>query len=178
MARPVVLYLAISLDGYLAGPDGEVDWLAGEDPHYPGDLGYDDFFRQVDTILMGRTTYDQLVSQLSPDRWPYPGRTTIVFTHRPLPGSRELQFTAESPAAVVERLRREAGEVIWICGGASLAGQLARAGLIDRYQLTILPCLQGEGIPLFSGQFPPSLLHLEACRQENGVLLCTYSPRQ
>ena len=68
--RRIVLYIAMSLDGYLADSAGGVDWLTGQDPAWDGDGGYSDFIRTVDTVIMGRRTYDQITTQLSPGSWP------------------------------------------------------------------------------------------------------------
>ena len=74
--RRIVLYIAMSLDGYLADPAGGVDWLTGQDPSWEGDGGYSDFVRTVDTVILGRRTYDQITTQLSPSAWPYEGQDT------------------------------------------------------------------------------------------------------
>ena len=81
--RKVILYIAVSLDGFIADRQGGVDWLErasnGEE-----DSGYDEFIQKVDTVLMGYKTYHQVTTQLSPDQWPYQGLTTYVLTHRHL----------------------------------------------------------------------------------------------
>lgn len=92
--RRIVLYIAMSLDGYLADSAGGVDWLTGQDPAWDGDGGYSDFIRTVDTVIMGRRTYDQVTTQLSPGSWPYEGLSAWVLTHRDAPEPEgDIRFT-------------------------------------------------------------------------------------
>ena len=92
--RRIVLYIAMSLDGYLADPAGGVDWLTGQDPSWEGDGGYSDFVRTVDTVILGRRTYDQITTQLSPSAWPYEGLSAWVLTHRDAPEPEgDIHFT-------------------------------------------------------------------------------------
>lgn len=92
--RRIVLYIAMSLDGYLADPAGDVDWLTGQDPSWEGDGGYSDFVRTVDTVILGRRTYDQITTQLSPSAWPYEGLSAWVLTHRDAPEPEgDIHFT-------------------------------------------------------------------------------------
>ena len=84
--RRIVLYLGMSLDGFVADRAGGVDWMEGQDPSDRREGSYAQFIQTVDTVWMGRTTYDQVTQQLSPGVWPYEGLETYVFTHRPAPG--------------------------------------------------------------------------------------------
>lgn len=84
MGRVVVCYLAVSLDGMIADSGGGVGWMEGEEKSYRGDYGYSAFLDTVDTIVMGRKTYHQLVTELVPDKWVYEGRLTYVMTHHPM----------------------------------------------------------------------------------------------
>ena len=170
--RKIILYLAMSLDGFLADAEGGVGWLGGEDPAYEGDYGYGAFYQTVDTLVMGWRTYRQVTTQLSPGAWPYAGKTSYVLTHRRLPDTREIRFTAGPPLALLERLRREDGGGVWICGGAEVVRQALP--LVDELHLSVMPRLLGGGIRLFpEGEAVP--LHLASVRQENGVLLCVYT---
>ena len=90
--RKVILYIAISLDGYVADNNGSVDWLGGVDVDYAGDYGYDDFIANVDTVVMGGRTYRQVVQELSPNVWPYAGLQSYVLTRQPLPDKNEIHF--------------------------------------------------------------------------------------
>ena len=98
--RRIVLYIAMSLDGYLADPAGDVDWLTGQDPSWEGDGGYSDFVRTVDTVILGRRTYDQITTQLSPSAWPYEGLSAWVLTHRDAPEPEGDIFICERIASL------------------------------------------------------------------------------
>mgnify|MGYP000866946611 CR=1 FL=1 len=174
--RRTVLYISMSLDGCLARPDGDVSWLAGQDPDDPDPGTYPAFLSTVDTVVMGWTTYHQVVTQLSPGSWPYRGLDCYVLTHRPLPPQTEKIQAFSGPAhQLVEQLKREpAGRDIWICGGAHLVKQCMEAKLIDRYHLTIIPVILGNGIPLFPSGTRPAQLELVSLQAENGATQCIY----
>ena len=177
MKRQVVLYLGMSLDGYLADLHGGVDWMVGENPGDLGDLGYAQLLQQVDTILMGGTTYRQVTEELSPGEWPYPGLHCHVFTHREAVNQEGITFHCGDAGEVVRELLARPGKDIWVCGGADLAGQLLQKGLIDRFQISILPVLLGGGIPLFQGGFSTIPLALAETKAENGIFKLTYLRR-
>lgn len=182
--RRVTLYISMSLDGYIADKAGGVGWLGGEDPAYPGDYGYGDFFAGMDTVVMGGRTYRQIVEELSPGQWPYPGRACWVVTRspQPLPSSPSdadgVRFTAEAPERLIARLKAAPGGGIWLCGGAQLVGALAAADAIDEYRITILPVLLGGGVRLFAGDWGSIPLHLVRTRCENGAVECVYTRRE
>jgi dihydrofolate reductase len=148
--RKTVLYIAMSLDGYIADSSGGVAWLAGDGSDPGRETSYPAFLKTVDTVLLGYTTYHQLVTELAPGRWEYEGKTTYVFTHRKLPSTDEIRFTDGDPAALVRRLRQEEGKDIWVCGGASVVNRLINDDCIDEYIVTVIPVVLGDGIPLFS----------------------------
>lgn len=174
--RKVILYIAISVDEYIADAAGSVDWLGGVAPDYQGDYGYGEFAASVDTVVMGGRTYRQVVGELSPEQWAYEGMTTYVVTHQMLPDQAEIKFINEPAAALIRRLKQQPGRDIWICGGAEIVGQLLEADLIDEYQLSIMPVILGGGIRLFS-EGRRHLLRLRSSREENGVLTCIYERR-
>ena len=99
--RNTALFIAMSLDGYLADAQGGVSWLQGQDAGEEAPDFYSAFFHTVDTVVMGWNTYHQVVTELSPEQWPYTGLKTWVITHRDLPSTEEIHFTAESPCALV-----------------------------------------------------------------------------
>ena len=171
-----VLYLGISLDGYLADRQGGVGWLEGQRPS-GSDYGYQDFYSRVGLVVMGYNTYRQVKEELSPGAWPYDGVLCLVCTHRPLqdPG---VETVSGPPEQWLPAWKERVQGDVWICGGASLAGQLMEQGLIDEYALTVCPVLLGEGIPLFGPGRPTALLDLAECRTENGMVLLRYVPRR
>lgn len=171
------MFLAMSLDGYIADREGKVDWLGGESAEGEDLDSYAEFIEGTDTVIMGWNTYHQIVTELSPDRWVYEGLTTYVLTHRDLPSSEGIRFTGEDPVQLVKRLRTEAGKGIWICGGAKLVRQLVEKDMIDRYAITILPVLLGGGIRLFESGADEIKLRLRRMRSGNGMAELVYVRR-
>lgn len=175
--KQVTLYIAMSLDGYIADRNGGVDWLVGQDSAEDTGDTYSEFVKGIDTVIMGWNTYHQIVTQLSPNAWVYEDLTTYVVTHTPPPSSEKIRFTTENPAALVKRLRQEPGKGIWICGGANLVQQLISENLIDRYHMTVIPTILGSGVGLFgrAGQEIP--LKLLETQSYNGMVECIYAKR-
>ena len=172
--RKIRLFIAMSLDGFIADEEGKVDWLLGEDADYPGDYGYEAFARNVDTVIMGRKTYGQIVTELSPDTWVYRGKRTYVLTHEEREDKEEICFFSGRVSELVETLKKELGRDIWICGGREVVRELMEEDLIDEYQLAVMPVILGGGIRLFSGGHSSMRLHVKESRAENGVVCLTY----
>lgn len=147
-ARKVVLGLGISLDGYIARPDGSVDFL-----FMPKDYSMAPFFQTIDAAIMGRKTYDVAKAMGGGG---FGGKTLWYVMSRTLPpGEREgMIFTQQSPSSLVALLRKKEGKDIWMMGGGELGREFLRADLIDRLYLGVVPVLLGEGIPLFPSGFP------------------------
>ena len=143
--RRVVLYLAMSLDGFVADQNGKVEWLTP----FEGEDTYTDFERTVDTIVMGRRTYAQIVTELSPNQWVYPNQTSYVITHEVCTGTEAVRFVDQDPVTLVDTLKKQEGKDIWINGGPTIIQPLIQANLIDQYRLTIVPVLLGAGTRLF-----------------------------
>lgn len=175
--RKAILFIAMSLDGYLADVHGQVDWLSGEEEQADMPDVYGSFIQDIDTILMGWNTYHQVATELSPDAWVYEGMKSYVFTHRELQPKEDVVFTKEAPKEVLCRLKQEPGKDIWICGGASLVGQLLREGLIDRFYITVIPTLLGDGIRLFEAFGEKTDLRLVETRSYNGMVDLVYERR-
>lgn len=175
--RSVVLFIAMSLDGFIAAPDGSVAWLGGQD--FAGnDFGsYERFFAGVSDIVMGYATYHQLKTELCPDAWPYPKQTTYVLTHRAPEPAEGVVFTSEPVDALIARLKAQAGGDVWICGGASVAQQCMRLGLIDRYHINMIPTILGDGIRLFGALEREMPLRLLSTEHYNGIVDLVYEKR-
>ena len=173
----IVLYLAMSVDGYLADEQGGVDWLVGDDsePDAPG--SYPAFLDTVDAIVMGWTTYHQLVTELSPDSWPYEGRSCYVVTHRQEENRKDISFWNGELTALTDKLKGAYEGNVWICGGASVAGQLLKEGHIDQLWLSIIPTVLGKGVRLFP-ELPQKLpLKLVGIEHWNGIVDLVYEKR-
>lgn len=174
--RKVTLYIAMSLDGYIADARGGVDWLQEDDG---GDGGpYERFLREIDTVVMGWNTYRQVVTELSPGRWAYEGLSSYVVTHRDLPPLPGIRFTQKDPCQLVRELRQGQGKGIWICGGGGVIAPLIQEDLIDEYRIFVIPILLGGGIRLFPGSDRAIPLRLTETRRENGIVELSYTRRQ
>lgn len=147
--RKIVYGVGISLDGYIARPDGSVDFL-----FMPKDYSMAAFFKRVDTALMGRKTYE-VALKMSGGKFDSYGMACYVFSRMTPPGSRDgVTFTAEVPGKFVSELRKSKGKDIWLMGGGELTRDFLRGDLVDELELGILPVLIGEGIPAFPAGFP------------------------
>lgn len=175
--RKAVLFIAMSLDGYIADRGGNVDWLGGQDSGVENMDVYSEFVRDIDTILMGWNTYHQVTTRLSPAEWVYADFTTYVVTHHRMNSTEQIRFTGEDPAGLLRRLKSEGGKDIWICGGANLAQQCMRAGLIDQYYISVIPTLLGSGIRLFQDMETEIPLKLLKTQTYNGITDLVYGLR-
>lgn len=173
-----VLYLAMSVDGYIADERGGVSWLVGDgsQPDAPG--SYPAFLDTVDAIVMGWTTYHQLVTELSPDHWPYEGRPCYVVTHRQAEAREGVFLWNGELTALADKLKGEYPGNVWICGGASVAGQLLREGGIDRLWLSIIPTVLGKGVRLFPELLRQLPLKLVRTEHWNGIVDLVYEQRE
>ncbi len=166
MTSRIRLYIAISLDGYIATPDGDVAWL---EPFHAADYDYDEFLKSIGTLVMGRTTFDQV---LGFGAWPYAGKRAIVMTSRPadlLPEGTEVRNA--DAATVAREARNFGGGDVWLTGGGNVARQFLDAGLIDEIELFVMPVLLGDGVRLFPGAAAQAGLMLEDTQPyDNGVV--------
>lgn len=143
--RRVIFFVATSLDGYIAGPDEEVDWL-----FHDQDYGFAEFLNSIDTVLMGRKTYDFMVRQGQDS---YEGKRNYVFScsDRDI-DTPNVTWVTEEPAPFIRRLREEPGGDIWLVGGGRIFANLLQRGGVDELILAVHPLVLGEGIPLFPGR--------------------------
>jgi dihydrofolate reductase len=149
MPRKVILYIATSLDGFIADENHGLHWLENF-PHPEGeDYGYAELAARIDTTLMGRETFRFLEKHEGP--FPYPDTKNYVFS-RSLAGSPlPVEIIKENAPAFVAKLKQQPGKAIWLVGGGKLNATLANAGLIDEIILTQIPVFLGQGIPVFGG---------------------------
>ncbi|GAA2869558.1 dihydrofolate reductase family protein [Paenarthrobacter ilicis] len=193
--RELVYYVAVSLDGYIAGPDGQFDAFPAEGDHmvaqverFPDALptvaaeamGLDQTQGMFDAVVMGWNTY--AVGLPAGMTSPYQHLRQVVFsrsrTEADIPGEHpNLQVTNEAPVDVVRRLKSQQGKSVWLCGGGQLATQLA--GEIDRLVLKRSPLLFGDGIPLFApGTYRPSAFEeISTTTFGSGVVISEYLRR-
>jgi dihydrofolate reductase len=167
--RKIILGLGISLDGYIARPDGAVDFL-----FMPKDYSMVPFFATVDIAILGRKTYQAAVKMggsFAGYRMKF-----YVMSHSLQPGERDgLVFTNASPAALAREVRTRRGKHIWLMGGGELAREFLKADLVDELHLGVVPTLLGEGIPIFPSGFPQRDFALvENKSYSKGLIALTY----
>ena len=172
--RKIVLFIAMSLDGYIADRNGKVDWLAGQDNGVDTEDSYGDFVKNIDTIIMGWTTYYQIITELSPGQWVYDNLQSYVITHRECTPKSNVTFVSENPCTLVNKLRQKDGKDIWICGGADIVHQLMQNNLIDTYYISIIPTLLGDGIRLFDAADNKIDLRFISSKSSNGIIELAY----
>ena len=146
--RKIIANLATSADGYIARPDGNLDWLTKR-PAPKGFYGIPQFTRSVDAKLLGRKTFDlsvELGAHFSADDPHY------VFSRKPPPASVPVgvEFVSQSIGVFAKRLRKQAGKNIWMMGGGELIASFLDEDLIDEFIITVVPVFIGEGIPLIA----------------------------
>lgn len=171
------VFIATSLDGFIAREDGSIDWLNEANTLIPSgeDCGYGAFIQPIDVIVMGRKTFELV---LTFDPWPYGDKKMVVLSSQPLNIPARLQNTvsasSKSPQALVEQLAAEGAQNLYVDGGVTIQRFLS-AGLIDEIIITLIPVLLGKGIPLF-GPIPNdiSLVHLETKTFEFGFVQVKY----
>lgn len=141
--RKVKLFIASSLDCYIAREDGGIDWL-----YTDADYGYAKFYDSIDTIIVGRKSYDQ---SLTFDIYPYKGKKVYVFTRKKVRknnNEQDIEYIDTNIQDFVTSLTQSIGKDIWLLGGGEIVSVLLNAGLVDEIILSIHPIILGTGIPL------------------------------
>ncbi|MDN5215239.1 dihydrofolate reductase family protein [Fulvivirgaceae bacterium BMA12] len=172
--RKVILGLAVSLDGFIEGPNGEYDWCFTDQ-----DYGMTEFFKRIDSVFIGRKSYE-LTLTMGNDAIPgFPKLTAYIFSttlKEVKPGNILVKGDIE---AEVKRIKKEPGQDIWLFGGASLTASLLNLNLIDEIGLSIHPIILGRGKPLFQEVFKRIELKLiDTKTYSTGLVSITYSPRR
>ena len=164
----------MSLDGYIARKNGDIDWLAGDGSEPDADLGYDEFYESIDTVIMGRKTYDQV---LTFGEYPYKGTKGYVYTSEKRVNNEDVVFTDENAEDLIDKFRKEEGKDIWLIGGAGVIDNFIKKDLIDEYIVAVIPCILGEGISLFKDNNPELKLKLMKHQTVNGIAMLYYAKR-
>ncbi|WP_179361927.1 dihydrofolate reductase family protein [Nitrosopumilus oxyclinae] len=139
--RKIVLFIASSLDGYIAKNDGGVDWLPVR-----CSSGYDDFYKSIDTVIMGKKTYSQI---LTFGAYPYKDKKSYVLTRNDTSSNNDIRFVNDVEK-LTKNLLTSSGSDIWLVGGAEIITTFMNLGLIDEIILSIIPVVLGSGVPLFN----------------------------
>jgi dihydrofolate reductase len=167
--RRLCYNVAMSLDGYIARPDGSFDWITEDST-----IDFAALFGRFDTLLMGKKTFNVLASQ--PSGGPFDSMLKIVVTHDlHLKNNSAAIFVHEGIIDYVSRLKAESGKDIWLFGGGALFCQLLDAKLVETVEVAIMPILLGEGIPMLAPGSRAHLLTLVDCeRLASGICMLKY----
>ena len=177
--RNVIVYLAASADGYIARPDGDVEWLNRRPHKY--DYGMKKFYSSIDTVLLGRKTYDWAMNY-----WKKRGKTTgqfdtsvtnYIFSRRPPRKPADgVEFVNSPVKAFMRKLRARPGKHIWMMGGGELIASFLDAGEIDEFDIHVIPTMIGKGIPLVAPRHRDIELKLLASQKyPDGVVRLRYA---
>lgn len=174
--RRIILYIATSIDGYIATPDGGVEWLNEVPNPTNEDHGYNVLLDSIDTVLMGGRTYHEIIG--FGVQWPYKSKVTYVVSRRNsnVTPKEDVHFITEDIVSKISELKNEAGKDIWLVGGGELTTILLNANLIDEMRLCVAPIILGQGIPLFPNKLKESLWTLTDNKTyDTGMVISTYT---
>lgn len=174
--RRIILYIATSIDGYIATPDGGIEWLEEIPNPNKTDHGYNALLDSIDTVLMGGRTYHEIIG--FGVEWPYKSKRTYVVSRRNsnVTPKEDVNFITEDILEAIAGLQNQDGKDIWLVGGGELATILLNANLIDEMRLCIAPIILGQGIPLFPNQPKESMWTLlDSKVYDTGMLINTYT---
>lgn len=141
--RKIILNLAVSLDGFIEGPDGEFDWCFTDQ-----DYGMTDFMNRIDAVFFGRKSYELVLKM---DRNPFPDKIKYVFSKTINSVKGQTKIINQNMEEAVNNIKEQEGKDIWLFGGSNLIKNLLNAELVDEMQLSVHPILLGKGKPLFKG---------------------------
>jgi dihydrofolate reductase len=161
--RKLSLFIATSLDGYIAKPNDDLSFLRlvekeGED------YGYAEFTANIDTIILGRKTYDYVLREIGSSHYDNGQRDVYVITKTERPGTGKTTFFTGKLSDLVQRLKSENGKDIYCDGGAEIINELLKNDLIDEFVISVVPVLVGSGTRLFNDGRPEQLLELKSVK--------------
>ena len=170
--RKIILGVAVSLDGFIEGPNGEYDWCFTDQ-----DYGMSDFFKRVDAVFMGRKSYE-LTKNMKAGGEAMPVMTSYVFSNTLTELENDSILVTGDIRQQVTDIKNQEGKDIWLFGGASLTSSMMNLGLVDEFWLSIHPILLGSGKPLFTGiNKKISLKLVDTKTYSTGLVSCVYLPK-
>jgi dihydrofolate reductase len=171
--RRVIVHIATSADGYIARPDGDLDWLTSR-PAPAGFYGMNAFMKSIDTTLLGRKTYE--VSLRMGAKFDGKSRTIVFSRQAPPPDAPSgVEFVSGAIGPFVSRLREQPGKDIWLMGGGEIIASFLDARAIDEFVISVVPVFIGDGIPLIARRHRHVPLDLQSIeRFEDGLVQLHY----
>lgn len=168
--KKIKLYITASLDGYIAPPDGDLEWLINYP--VPSKEDHKNFLDSVDTVLMGGNTYrDMCIMDIV---WPYKNKNVYVITRHPIMKKEGVNFIIENAVETISELKKETGKDIWLVGGARLTSMLLDSNLLDEMIITYIPEAFEKGIPLFSKKLTENWVLKEEKAYDNDAVRKIY----
>ena len=176
MSRKLIVYIATSADGFIAKPNDDLGFLSIVEQ--PGeDYGYHAFIESIDTVIIGRKTYDWVMKQVP--EFPHADKNTYVITRTARPAIGKTQFYTGNLKELVTRLKSESGKDIFCDGGAEIVNALLKEKLVDELIISVIPVLVGSGTRLFSDHNPEQLLELVSVKHfEKGLMQVRYATKR
>jgi dihydrofolate reductase len=174
--RKLILYIATSVDGFIAGKDGSVSWLDQFSEEGGPDYGFHQFLDEIDTTIMGNATYQQIAGW--DIHWPYEGKHSYVLSSQMHENNQNVEFISKNHLGFIKELKQAPGKSIWLVGGGATARFLMEESMLDEIRLFVMPVVLGDGIPLFTGV--KNQINLNSSRgkvHENGVVEVFYELR-
>ena len=173
--RKVILYIAMSLDGYMADQDGRIDWLHGDNTSYPPTESYYHLLKHVDCVIMSEKAFQMMQKKL--EQQIHQGLKIYVLSSITQLSFDNIVFTLEDIRTLVKRLKQEDGKNIWICGGQQFITPLIQANMIDEYHTSMIPALIGKGARLFEDFDHEKRLSLIKTYVYNGIVDIEYEKK-
>ncbi len=172
MKRKIILFIGMTLDGYIATDQDQLDFLDAYNDVKINTENYEKLLERIDTLIMGRNTYD-VVSKLV-YKWPYENLQTYVITSRPQENTHNISFINEDLNVFMTKLHNNSSKDIWLVGGGKLASTFMEKGFIDEYQITLIPKILGSGRSLFNKIKNDIDLELKNVEHEDQIVHLTY----
>jgi len=167
------VFLALSLDGFIAGENGDLSWLEAFSSDSPDETGYTSMMNDIDVIVMGRNTYDTVIAF---DPWPYAGKRMVVMTRRELASRHGEEPFDGVLTTLLGQLAEQGHRHVYLDGGMTAREGIA-AGVVDSITLSWVPIVLGKGIPLFGNDLPQTLLQLDGTKRlPSGLMQARYVP--
>ena len=171
--RKIILYIAASLDGKIARPDDNIDWLESFPNPDNNDYGYNRFLENIDTTLMGNNTYKVVLNMGI--EFPYKNKTNYVFSREEKERDSNVIFISKSIPEFVNKLKKQDGKDIWLIGGSEINTLFLNHHLINEIILSTIPIVLGHGIPLFTDNtMEQSFEHDKTEIFKSGIIQSTY----